>query len=59
MFLPLNLDVFNISRDGYVLSVIPLVSKNGLYDMKMGNLFPSLLATPTIPTIKLINALAP
>jgi hypothetical protein len=35
------------------------VDKNGLYDMKMGNLFCSLLATPTIQTIKTVNPLAP
>jgi hypothetical protein len=41
------------------LGVIPLVCKNGLYDMEMANLFYSLLATPTIPAIKIVALLAP
>jgi hypothetical protein len=57
--LPLNLDVVNINRDGFALGIIPLVSKNGLYDMKMDNLFPFFLATPTFPTIKIVDPLAP
>jgi hypothetical protein len=48
---PLGLDVLNINRDGSASSKYPLVCKNGLYDMKMRNLFHSLLATSTIPTI--------
>jgi hypothetical protein len=55
-FLPLSLDVININRDGFAFCIIPLVSKNGL---KMGNLFHSLLATPTILIIKIVDPLAP
>jgi hypothetical protein len=32
-----------------------MVIKNGLYKIKMGNLFHSLLATPTIPMIKIVD----
>jgi hypothetical protein len=59
LFLALDLDIVNINRDGSTLGVIPMVCKNGLYDMKMGNLFHSLWATPTIPTIKIVDPLAP
>ena len=52
LFLTLYLDVVNINRDGFALGIIPMGCKNGLYDMKMDNLFRSLLVTPTIPTIK-------
>jgi hypothetical protein len=41
------------------LGVIPLVCESGSYDMKMGNLFCSLLATPTVSTIKIVDPLAP
>ena len=58
-FLPINLDVVNINRDGFALGIIPLVSKNGLYDMKIGYLFHFFWATPTIPTIKIVDPLAP
>jgi hypothetical protein len=57
--LTLALDVVDINREGSTLGVIPLICKNGFYDMKMGNLFHSLLATSTIPTIKIVNPLAP
>jgi hypothetical protein len=55
----LDSNVVNIDRDGSTLSVIPLVYKNVLYDIKMDNLFCSLLAIPTIQTIKVVNPLAP
>jgi hypothetical protein len=44
--------ILGVNKNGFALGVIPLVNKNGLYDMKMGNLFRSILPTPTIPTIK-------
>jgi hypothetical protein len=58
LFLTLDLDV-NINRDEFALGIIPLVSKNGLYDTQMDNLFRSLLVTPTIPTIKIVNPMVP
>jgi hypothetical protein len=48
----------NIYKDGFASGVISLVCKNGLYDMKMGNLFCSLLAIPIISTIKIVSPLA-
>jgi hypothetical protein len=48
-----------VNRDGYTLGVIPFVCKNGLYNMKMDNLVYSLLAAPTIPTIKIVDLLTP
>jgi hypothetical protein len=54
LFLTLDLDVVNINRYGFALGVILLVCKNELYDMKMDNLFHSLLLTTTIPTIKIV-----
>jgi hypothetical protein len=35
--------MLSINRDRFALGVMPLVNKNGLYDMKMGNLFHSVL----------------
>jgi hypothetical protein len=55
----LDLDVVNTNRDGFALGVISLARKNGLYNMKMGNVFRLLLVTPTILTIKIIDPLAP
>jgi hypothetical protein len=59
LFLTFDLDIVNINRDGFALGVILLVCKNGLYDMKMGNLICLLFATPTIPTIHIVNPMAP
>ena len=59
LFLTLDLDVVNINRNGSSLGVIPLVCINGLLNMKMGNLFHKLLATPIITTIKIVHPLAP
>jgi hypothetical protein len=57
-FLTLDFSVVNINRDGFALDIIPLICKNWLNDMKMGNVFHSLLVTPTIPTIKVVDPLA-
>jgi hypothetical protein len=59
LFLTLDLGIVKIDKDGFASGIIPLVCKIGLYDMKMDNLFHSLLATPTIPTIKIVNPLPP
>jgi hypothetical protein len=56
---PNNIGVVNINKDGSASGLILLVCKNGLYDKKMNNLCYSLLATPTIPTIKIVNPLVP
>jgi hypothetical protein len=54
----LDLDVVNINKDGSALGVIPLICKNGLYNMKMGNLLYKLLLTSTIATIGTVDPTA-
>jgi hypothetical protein len=54
------LSPLGVNRDGSTFGVILLICRNGWYDnMKMGKLFHSLVATPTIPTNKIVDLVAP
>jgi hypothetical protein len=58
MFSTLNLDVININRDGYALGEILWFVKMDCM-IQIGYLFRSILVTPTILTITIVNPLAP